>query len=309
MLWRSAAATPSNACRSGAKAMQPLLPLVERLSLYPAETLLAVPLPPDQALRGVLVLQGLSRQLEIETEALRRDQSEMNDAADALAQELPKLSQAEATQKQQSDALDKQIAAAHAEQAGAEEQARQAASEAAAAAARTDTLRAALTALEAQRRTDEATAKQEAIQAERQKRATAVQAARDRQAMAARPSRAGSIPANAAPQGQLQPPVIGVVVKGWGEATDAGPATGVLYHAPPGAHVISPCSGRVVFAASFRSYGLLMIIDCRRRLPCRAIRFRSAGRAVGSEPSGGRTGRHHAELGAGHRRAPAWAVC
>jgi murein hydrolase activator len=60
----------------------------------------------------------------------------------------------------------------------------------------------------------------------------------------------------------LQPPVIGVVVKGWGEQTDGGPATGVSYHAPPGAHVISPCGGRVVFAESFRSYGLLLIIDC-----------------------------------------------
>ena len=61
-----------------AKDMQPLLPLIERLSLYPAETLLAVPAAPDTALRGVLVLQGLSRQIEIETEALRRDQAEVD---------------------------------------------------------------------------------------------------------------------------------------------------------------------------------------------------------------------------------------
>jgi septal ring factor EnvC (AmiA/AmiB activator) len=60
----------------------------------------------------------------------------------------------------------------------------------------------------------------------------------------------------------LQPPVIGVIVKGWGEQTDGGPATGVSYHAPPGAHVISPCGGRVVFANTFRSYGLLLIVDC-----------------------------------------------
>lgn len=248
--------------RERARAMQPLLPLIERLSLYPAETLLAVPLPPDQALRGVLVLQGLARQLEIETEALRRDQFEVDAAAEALKRELPKLSQAEAMQKQQADALNKQIAAAHAEQAGAEERAKQAATEAAAAAARMDTLRAALTALEAQRRTDEARAQQEAAQAERQKRTTAARTAQDRQAMAAHPTQAGSLPANAGPQGQLQPPVVGIVVKGWGEATDAGPATGVLYHAPPGAHVISPCGGRIVFAESFRSYGLLVIVDC-----------------------------------------------
>jgi murein hydrolase activator len=245
-----------------ATAMQPLLPLIERLSLYPAETLLAVPAPPETALRGVVVLQGLSRQMEIETEALRRDQADADAAAEALRQEAPRLTDAEAAQKRQADALDQQIASAHAEQAAAEAQAKQAASQAALAAANMDTLRSALTALDAQRRADEAKAREEAARAERQKNATEVQAARAREAVAAHPAGAGTIPSGGGPHGQLQPPVIGIVVKGWGEQTDAGPATGVSYHAPPGAHVISPCGGRVVFAESFRSYGLLLIIDC-----------------------------------------------
>jgi murein hydrolase activator len=245
-----------------ATAMQPLLPLIERLSLYPAETLLAVPAPPETALRGVVVLQGLSRQMEIETEALRRDQAEADAAAEALRQEAPRLTDAEAAQKREADALDQQIASAHAEQAAAEAQAKQAASQAALAAANMDTLRSALTALDAQRRADEAKAREDAARAERQKNATEVQAARAREAVAAHPAGAGTIPSGSGPHGQLQPPVIGIVVKGWGEQTDAGPATGVSYHAPPGAHVISPCGGRVVFAESFRSYGLLLIVDC-----------------------------------------------
>jgi septal ring factor EnvC (AmiA/AmiB activator) len=245
-----------------ATAMQPLLPLIERLSLYPAETLLAVPAPPEEALRGVVVLQGLSRQMEIETEALRRDQAEADAAAEALRQEAPRLIEAEAAQKREADALDQEIASAHAEQAAAEAQAKQAASQAASAAANMDTLRSALTALDAQRRADEAKAREDAARAERQKNATEVQAARAREAVAAHPAGAGTIPSGSGPHGQLQPPVIGIVVKGWGEQTDAGPATGVSYHAPPGAHVISPCGGRVVFAESFRSYGLLLIVDC-----------------------------------------------
>src|SRR5579875_231204 len=43
-----------------ARAFVPVLPLLERLSLYPAETLLAVPASPEDALRGVLVLQGVA---------------------------------------------------------------------------------------------------------------------------------------------------------------------------------------------------------------------------------------------------------
>jgi septal ring factor EnvC (AmiA/AmiB activator) len=245
-----------------AKAMQPLLPLIERLSLYPSETLLAVPAPPDAAVRGVLVLQGLSRQMELETEALRRDQNEVDAATEALRQEAPHLTEAEEVQKQQAESLDQAIASAHAEQSAAEAQEEEAARQAAAAAARMDTLRAALTALDAQRQIDAAKAREEAARADRQKRAAEAQAARDREAVAASPTGAGTIAAGTGPHGQLQPPVIGVVVKGWGEQTDAGPATGVSYHAPPGAHVISPCGGRVVFAESFRSYGLLLIIDC-----------------------------------------------
>ncbi len=245
-----------------AKAMQPLLPLIERLSLYPAETLLAVPVPPDTALRGLLVLQGLSRQMEIETEALRSDQAEVDAAADALRQEAPKLAEAEAVQKSEAGALEQQIAAAHAEQAAAEAQARDAASLAEAAAARMATLRAAIVALEAQRRADEAKARAEAAHAERQKRTAEAEAARAREAVAAHPTGAGTIAPGSGPRGQLQPPVIGVVVKSWGQQTDGGPSMGLSYAAPPGAHVISPCGGRVVFAQSFRSYGLLLIIDC-----------------------------------------------
>jgi septal ring factor EnvC (AmiA/AmiB activator) len=245
-----------------AKALQPLLPLIERLSLYPAETLLAVPAPPDSALRGVLILQGLARQIEIEAEGLRQDQMAVDAAAGALRQTAPQLADAEAMQKREAAALDNAIASAHAEQAAAEAQANQAAAQAADAAARMDSLRSALTTLAAQRRADEVKAREDAARADRQQNATEAQAARAREAVAARPTGAGTITAGAGPHGQLQPPVVGVVVKAWGDQTDGGPATGVSYHAPPGAHVISPCGGRVVFAQSFRSYGLLLIVDC-----------------------------------------------
>jgi septal ring factor EnvC (AmiA/AmiB activator) len=245
-----------------AEAMQPLLPLIERLSLYPMETLLAVPLPPDQALRGLLVLQGLARQLEAEAEALRRDQADLDAATEALRAEAPKLAEAEAAQKREADALDKEIADAHAARAAAEAEASRAASQAAAAAIKADSLRAALAALEAERRAEEARAHEDAVRAEKQRRNDDAQAAHEREAALARPAGAGAIAGSAAPHGQLQPPVVGVVVKSWGEETDGGPATGVSYHAPPGARVISPCGGRVVFAETFRSYGLLLIVDC-----------------------------------------------
>jgi septal ring factor EnvC (AmiA/AmiB activator) len=175
---------------------------------------------------------------------------------------MPRLAEAQTAQAREAAALDRQVMAAHAERARAEGDASQAESQAAAAAARMETLRAALTVLQAQERADAARARQDAERAERQNRPVEAQAARQREAMLVRPAGLGSIASNAVPAGQFQSPVIGVVVKGWAEPTDGGPATGVSYYAPPAARVVSPCGGRVVFADTFRSYGRLLIVDC-----------------------------------------------
>jgi septal ring factor EnvC (AmiA/AmiB activator) len=66
----------------------------------------------------------------------------------------------------------------------------------------------------------------------------------------------------AQPPARLTAPVEGSIVRGWGDPTEGGPAIGVSYRAPPAARVVSPCRGRVAFAAPFRSYGLLLIVNC-----------------------------------------------
>jgi septal ring factor EnvC (AmiA/AmiB activator) len=64
------------------------------------------------------------------------------------------------------------------------------------------------------------------------------------------------------PSGARALPVAGRVSREFGDHTEAGPARGVTFSAPSGARVVSPCSGRTVFSAPFRSYGLLLIVDC-----------------------------------------------
>ena len=95
-------------------ALAPLLPLMERLALFPAETLLAVPAPPEQTLRGLGVLRGLARRLEQEAAVLRQERAALDGKARALDQALPRLRAAQATQTEQSLALDQQVAAARA---------------------------------------------------------------------------------------------------------------------------------------------------------------------------------------------------
>ncbi|WP_264716519.1 murein hydrolase activator EnvC family protein [Limobrevibacterium gyesilva] len=253
---RRAAAQARLAAR--AADIAPLLPLIERLSLYPAETLLAVPMPPEQSVRGVLVLGGIARQLETEAAALRAEQAEVAALQAQLDAEMPKLAAAQAAQAQAEAALDAQIAAAREARRVAEDAGAEAARRAAAEGARATNLRAAIAKIEAERRAAEARAKAEADAAERQKREAEASAARARQEALARPAGPGV----GAPRGVLTAPVAGTVVRGFGEPTEAGPAPGLSYAAPPGARVVSPCGGRVVFAEPFRSFGLLLIVDC-----------------------------------------------
>ena len=245
-----------------AEAMQPLLPLIERLSLYPAETLLAVPANAEDRLRGVLVLQGLARQLQQEAVALRRDQKALDEASSAVQAELPKLQSARAAQEAAAQDLDARLAASEAARQAAEGDAEAAAKRAADQAAKAETLRAMLATLEAQRRAEENRAREEAARAAKQKHVAEAEAARRREAALAHPTGPGTLAGSAHAQGQLTAPVAGTVFRAWGDPTEAGPATGVSYHAAPAARVVAPCSGRVVFADPFRSYGLLLIVDC-----------------------------------------------
>jgi septal ring factor EnvC (AmiA/AmiB activator) len=278
-----------------AAAMRPLLPLIERLSLYPAETLLAVPAPVEDRLRGLVVLQGLTQQLQDEAAALRRDRAALDDASKAVAAELPRLQAARADQAQAAAALDAQLAQSEAARQQAEAEAEAAAKRAAEQAAKAETLRGVLATLEAQRRAEEARAREEAARAARQKQTAEAEAARQREAALAHPTGPGTLAGAAHPGGQLLAPVAGTVVRTWGEPTEAGPATGISYQAAPAARVVSPCSGRVAFADHFRSYGLLLIVDCGGgyhavlagfdRLDTQAGQALQAGQPVGVMPN------------------------
>ena len=242
--------------------MVPLLPLIERLQLYPAETLLAAPTDPETALTGVLVLRGLARRLETDARALRQQQAELEQTSKAIEAQTPVLNAALSAQSAQAAELDRQLAATAFTRREAAGEAEQAARRAADLGARADSLRAAIAAIEAGRRAEEAKARQEAAAAERLKQTETANAARKREVALARPSGSGTIAASARPGGQLLIPVAGRVSRRWGERTDAGPSTGITYQTPPAARVVSPCGGRVVFSAPFRSFGLLLIVDC-----------------------------------------------
>lgn len=249
----AAAAAAAQAAReeaaARAEALGPLLPVIQRLALWPAESLLAVPAPPEDALTGLLVLQGLARDVAQQAAALRAAAARARDRAAEAAAEGREVAAAETAARTAAAALDAELQAAARQRAAAEDEAEAATRRAAESAARATTLR-------------EALARLERAEARRQAEAARQQA---RAAAAARPTEPRSAePAAASTPGRGRAlPVVGRVLRGFGAAGEDGlPSRGITWQAAPGARVVSPCAGRVAFAAPFRSYGQLLILDC-----------------------------------------------
>jgi septal ring factor EnvC (AmiA/AmiB activator) len=269
-----------------------LLPVAERLSLYPAETLLAVPVPAETALRGLLVLQGLGRTLAEEAKALAREQQELRQVSENIKEELSQLQHAEAEQAKAAAALDAAIAQANANVKAELGAASQAAEQAAADAAKADDLKSMLARLARDAKLAAARARLERFRAKHSRHSLETATAEQARAAALAPS-AG--PGLAFSHNSAIVPVIGTKLRAFGTPTEAGPAEGVWYLAAPSARVLAPCTGTAVFAAPFRSYGLLLIIDCGSqyhfvlagfaKLTVRVGQYLQAGDPVGEMPS------------------------
>ena len=241
--------TAARAARDkAARALGPMLPLIERLALYPSETLLAAPGHASDALRGLMAVRGLSRVLGDEAASWRDQQAQVTAAEAAMDQQAGTLAQARAAQSAASDALDQQIAAANQQAASATEAARQDQLMAQQAGTKAGSLRNLVATLAAQKAAADAALAQ-------RKAANSKAAADLASQMAAQPKI--NLGKNA-----LLVPVAGKMVRGFGADTGAGPATGLTYQAAPKARVIAPCSGQVVYADSFRSFGPMIILDC-----------------------------------------------
>ena len=250
-----------------AAAMAPLLPIAERMRLDPAEALLGAEVPPDAALHGLLVLRGLARRLEREAEALRARQDEIDRLSHEIAVAVPRLRAVQAAQAAQAAALDQALADMR------QRRAKQDATDPAARAEQRDAEHA------AQRATEAATVSGalDRLAVARHRDPAQIQRARQ-EAAREQPTGFGGMEGRPA---HLAVPVVGRVVRGWGDPTEAGPAGGITFGAAPQARVVSPCAGRVAFAGPFRSFGLLLILDCGRSYNVVMAGFASLDAQVG----------------------------
>ena len=275
-----------------ASALAPLLPVIERLSSYPAETLLAAPVSADDAVTGLMVLRGLGTELERRAQTVRDEQVLLASLGSQLGAEQERLSVLQRHQAEQQAQVAARAQAAQAAQRASGAAAVLAARGAADAAARAATLGDAVTRIEAAEQAAQSRFEREAAAAETARQPEVASRARATAASLAVPAGPG-LGADASPGAA---PVVGHVAQAFGDRTDAGPAAGVTYAPPSLATVTAPCAGRVDFAGPFRSFGRMLILDCGHQ-----YRFVLAGLdrldvAVGQRLAGG------AAIG----RMPAW---
>jgi septal ring factor EnvC (AmiA/AmiB activator) len=121
------------------------------------------------------------------------------------------------------------------------------------------------------------------------------------------PNRPASIRPFDAARGQMLYPASGALVSGFGAADPAGGTSkGMTFETRPGAEVVAPFDGRVVFAGPFKGYGRILIIghgDGYHSLVAGLDRIDSvvgqwlvAGEPIGTMPAGGAKPRLYLEL-------------
>jgi septal ring factor EnvC (AmiA/AmiB activator) len=252
---RDAQGRAEAALRQRAAEFTALVPLMLRMSRFPAETVLAVPAPTDRALQGIVLAAGIAATLNRKAAALRGDAETANAARAATETEAASLKARQVEEAASAAALDQAMEETRARLAAAEAQGRTAADQVAAYGAQAGTLRDAIAAMDAARAAAIARAAQDAARAAKARQTTALAGARAQQAALARPAMHG-------PVGRFVAPIAASVDRGYGAPNLDGPSTGITYAQAPGAYVVSPCTGRVAFAAPFRSYGQLIILEC-----------------------------------------------
>ena len=268
--------------------MQPLLPLIERLSLFPAETLLAVPARAEDTLRGVLVLRGLAGQLGQEAVALRREQARLAAATAGAG------GRSAAACRGAGGAAGRGRGARPADRRGRDgtpaggRRGRGGGAARRSEAARAETLRGVLAELDAAASIGAARA-QEAVALTQQRRGARRPRGRPARRRHDRQFGAAAWPAHRAGGGHAS------------SAPGATPRRAARRPASPigrrrRARVVAACTGsRGVRFAPFRSYGLLLIVDCGggyhavlagfERLDVKVGQAVAAGEPVGVMPS------------------------
>lgn len=219
-----------------------VLVALERLARYPPEALIAHPLSPAETVRGAILLRAAVPQIERRAGRLRDELDDLSRTRKVIAARRADLAAATTALAGERTHLDGLLAQKLALKRQTDAERRKVAERMRALAREAKDLRDLLARLESERR------------------------AREKQAAAAaRPANPSApVPglSMSRARGKLPFPAVGRVVGLYGQTTDTGlTRRGITIETAPGAQVVAPYEGKVVFAGLFRGYGQLLIIE------------------------------------------------
>lgn len=239
-----------------------LLAALTRLARNPREALILMPAPPVDTVRTARLLGDVVPPIEAKAKDVAHDIDELRVVRTQVAAQRQTLAAANQRLMKDRDHLQQLIAAraalyektsaAHAEAA---EQVQSLAHQAA-------NLQDLLHRIEEQRAAAAARDRAQAEQAAQAERATrASLPARIEEGLAEHLRRLIE-PKGGRPDGQMVMPVRGRILLGYGDTAEGSPPQrGLTIEARPGAAVVAPFDGKIVFAGPFRGYGRILIIE------------------------------------------------
>jgi len=244
--------------RSRRAVLAEVLAALERMGLNPPPALLVRPEDALSSVRSAILLGAVVPEMRARTAALLADLTSLKNVADAIAADKARLSERQtqqaAEQKRLAALLDQKRQLQQVTEANlADEQ-----NKSEALAARASTLKDLIASIEGQ--IDSVRKAAAAAQAAEAKR---LEASRERaQTLSPESSRLTASTDFGQLRGRLAQPVSGKVARRFGDDDGFGGTTqGETLATGPGAVVIAPADGAVLYAGPFRSYGQLLILD------------------------------------------------
>lgn len=233
-----------------------LLGALQRLSRVPTEALVMRPEAPLDTLRGALLLRSAVPELERRAGALRDAIRHLAGLREDIAARRARAGQARAELAERTAEMQALVARRQDLAARNEAERARLARRTAGLATQAQDLRELLERLESER---EAAAAEERRRAEAAARAATEAAARERERRAAAVS---ARPPDAPGTVGMGLPVAGTIRLRYGEPDGFGNASrGVRIETRPGAAVVSPHDGSIMFAGPFKGYGQILIVE------------------------------------------------
>lgn len=221
-----------------------VLMALEKMARFPTEAMIAAPMSPSDTVRGAILLRAAVPQIETRTLGLRRDLEALAEARRRTTERRKQLASEVAGLSRQQGRMDKLLQQKSKLKSQTDDDVKKAERRMRALVREAKSMRDLIARLEADRRQRE----------QKKKSRRRVAAPRKLPDPAA-----GSIGGS---RGKLPYPAIGRLVGKYGQTTSGGMTRkGITIETRPGAQVVAPYNGMIVFAGAFKGYGQLLIIE------------------------------------------------